>query len=112
MTATARRRLIALTAAYAVALQAVLASFVLLAMSGRPAQEICTPAGDGQSLPPGDACLFCPLTCTDNAFAGVAPPFHFALMAAPATHPDCGAAAASPCSTPRLLPPSRAPPAA
>jgi hypothetical protein len=111
MTAAARRRFIALSAAYAVALQAVLASFVLLAMSVRPAQEVCTPAGDGQSLPPGDACLFCPLTCTDNAFAGVAPPFHFAAMAAPAMRPACGGAPASTCSTPRLLPPARAPPA-
>jgi hypothetical protein len=117
MTATARRRLFALSAAYAVALQAVLASYALLAMTWpsrtwRPAQEICTPAGDGQSLPPGDACLFCPLTCTDNAFAGVAPPFHFAALPARAMRPACGGAAASACSTPRLLPPARAPPAA
>lgn len=117
MTKTVRRRLIALSAGYAVALQAVVASYALLAMSWpsmtwQTPQGICTPAGDGQSLPPGGACLFCPLTCTDNAFAGVAPPFRFSALPAPATHPDCGGAAASPCSTPRLLPPSRAPPSA
>jgi len=119
VTITARRRFIAVSAAYAVALQAVVASYALLAMTWpsttwRSPQEICTPAGDGQSLPPlppGDACLFCPLACTDNGFAGVAPPFHFAALPAPATHPACGGAAASPCSTRRLLPPSRAPPA-
>src|ERR1700730_18745237 len=54
----ARRRMIALTAAYAVALQAILSSFGLLAMAGRSAQEICGPARNlPGSLPTGPDCM-------------------------------------------------------
>jgi hypothetical protein len=104
------RRVVVLTAAYAIALQAVMAGFAMLTLAGRPALDICSPAGNGPS-PPGD-CLLCPLTCGATGLDSVAPPEVVAAPAVPMACPACRAPASAPCSAPRLLPPSRAPPAA
>jgi len=115
VTATARRSLVAVVAAYALALQAVLASFALLAVGGPSAHELCMPAGDhGQSLPPaGTTCLFCPLACGAQGFTGLAPAeFRFVAPAAAAPRQACDVAAAALGMAPRLLPPARAPPGA
>jgi hypothetical protein len=114
VSATACRSLIAVIAAYALALQAVLAGFALPVMAGPSAHALCIPAGgDGQSLPPDTACPFCPLACGANGLAGIAPTaFSFVAPPAPASRHACNLAAAAPCTTPRLLPPSRAPPGA
>jgi len=60
------RRLIALTAAYAIALQAALAGVVLLAASAHATPQICAAVGhDPQSgsLPMGSDCAACPALC-------------------------------------------------
>jgi hypothetical protein len=105
------RRLIALTAAYAIALQAVMAGFALVAMSAHPAPAMCAPAG-GPPLSPAVPCPVCPLACGVTGLAGDAPPdFHVAALIVPLSAPACRTAAVR-CVAPRLLPPSRAPPEA
>jgi len=112
------RRLIALTVAYAVALQAMLSGFAVPAVTAGPASEICVPAADatpaGLPMPAAphpmrSDCLGCPAMCG----TGLAP--------APRVMPVglTGAATIESRPTqvvlhtaPRLLPPSRAPPAA
>jgi hypothetical protein len=110
----ARRRMIALTAAYAVALQAILSSFGLLAMAGRSAREICGPARNlPGSLPTGPDCMMaCPVPCGGAGLAGVAPD-DLAVAARPA--PSSSVEMRVPVllrAAQRLLPPPRAPPAA
>jgi hypothetical protein len=113
---TTMRRLIALVAAYAIALQAVLASFAALAAAG-PAPGLCT-----SSLPqeqPGRhtghvaLCVACPACCSDGRSPGVhpagisvpAPPLGAERGIHPPTELDLRV-------TPHSRPPSRAPPAA
>jgi hypothetical protein len=105
--------LIALAAAYAIALQAVVASFAVLSAAGA-APGLCT-SGAPEMPGPGHAqpCVACPAFCGDGAPPGVAP--------AGASVPAGGAAPArvehgmqhlAERSASRNLPPSRAPPAA
>jgi hypothetical protein len=108
------RRLIALAAAYAVALQAVLAGFAVLATSA-PA-EICAPAGSSPppgSIPMGPDCAACPVLCGSAGPHGMAP--DTVALAAPPL-PSFGierrVAPAVPPPGQRRLPPSRGPPAA
>jgi hypothetical protein len=113
---TMRRRLIALAAAYAIALQAVVASFATLAGAGTPVPGLCTSAHPGQ---PGRdsghavACIACPACCSDGGLCG-APPARVEVPAPRATAdrsarrlPQLEARA-----TTRNRPPSRAPPVA
>jgi hypothetical protein len=106
-----RRRLIALVAAYAIALQAVLSGFVALAMTASP--DICAPAAGGTlPAPPNSDCGCCHQLCGGDAFAGV-PPGDLAMAApAPLRQADNLSRPVAPPTPPRLLPPSRAPPAA
>jgi hypothetical protein len=109
----ARRRLIALTVAYAVALQTVLTGFVVLAMAAAP--EICAPAGIGPmpgSNPSGPDCAACPVSCgggpdglAPDTLAVTAPPALFFGIGQPVAPAVLGAAQCG-------LPPCRAPPAA
>jgi hypothetical protein len=105
-----RRRLIALVTAYAIALQAVLSGFVVLAMAASP--DICAPAAGG-TLPasPNSDCGCCHQLCGGGA-PGVP---HGALVlaaSAPSRQADNLARRAAPPAPQRLLPPSRAPPSA
>src|ERR1700722_2316078 len=72
-----RRRLIALAAAYAIALQAVLASFVAFAATGAALPGRCTSAGPrGQRPRPAGhpaVCFACPACCGDGRLSGVFP---------------------------------------
>jgi hypothetical protein len=116
MTMVARRRMIALTAAYAVALQAILSTFAVLAMSGRSAQEICAPVANGalpRSLPAGPDCMACPVPCGGAGLAGVAPDSRaVAVRPAPSSSVALRVAPVPLRAAQRLLPPTRAPPAA
>ena len=106
-----RRRLIALVTAYAIALQAVLSGFVALAMAASP--DICAAAVGGTlPAPPNSDCGCCHQLCGGDAFAGVRP--GDLAMSAPGPSRRAGNLA-RPVAAPtpqRLLPPSRAPPAA
>jgi hypothetical protein len=114
---TMRRRLIALAAAYAIALQAVLASFAALAAAGTAAPGLCTSSAP-QEQPGRDSghaalCIACPLCCGDGRLSGV-PPAGVAVPI-PLAATDRGSlrpAARDVRVTPRTRPPSRAPPAA
>jgi hypothetical protein len=117
VTTIARRRLIALTVAYAVALQAVLSSFAMLTMAGHAAQGICASAASGTLpgplLPASRECIACPILCGGMALAGIAPPDVAVPVPPPRSSGVAGGAA--PWTLPaaqRLLPPPRAPPAA
>jgi len=111
------RRLIALTAAYAIALQAALAGVVLLAASAHAAApQICAAVGhDPQSgsLPMGADCAACPALCGGAGPDAVAPGgFAVAAPAAAALALERRIVPVTLRPSQRLLPPSRAPPAA
>ena len=110
------RRLIALTAAYAIALQAALAGVVLLAPSARTAPQICAAVGhDPQSgsIPMGADCAACPALCGGAGPDAVAPGgFAVAAPAVASFAVDRRIAPVMLQRAQRLLPPSRAPPAA
>jgi hypothetical protein len=110
-----RRRLIALTAAYAVALQAVLASLALqLAVGAAPG--LCAsgaPETPGSDPGHGTLCVACPASCGDGGLAGVAPAGVSTLAGgAAAIRVERPMLRLAERSAPRNLPPSRAPPAA
>jgi hypothetical protein len=113
---TMRRRLIALAAAYAIALQAVVAGFAALAAAGTAVPGLCTSSAP-QEQPRRDsghaACIACPTSCCDSGLSG-APP---AAAAAPVPRPSIDRNArrltgVEARATPRARPPTRAPPAA
>jgi hypothetical protein len=105
------RRLIALMAAYAIALQAMLAGFAVLALSAHAAPDVCatghSPSGP---LPMGSDCGACPAlygapdAVAPNGFTLATP-----IVAAFAIDRRIAAVMSGPMQ--RLLPPSRAPPA-
>jgi hypothetical protein len=112
-----RRRLIALAAAYAIALQAVLASFAALAAAGAAVPGLCTSAvpqeQPGRHTGHTALCLACPACCGDGRLSG-APPAGVEVPA-PRAMADRGAPrpeARDVPATPRNRPPSRGPPAA
>jgi hypothetical protein len=114
------RRMIALAVAYAIALQAMLSGLVAPAEAAGPTGGICVPAANSApaaaGTPPAPAlphsmrsdCLACPAMCAGlgparNAVTAPQPPI--ATAESYRTHVPVRLA-------PRLLPPSRAPPAA
>ena len=111
------RRLIALAAAYAIALQAALASFAALAAAGAAVPGLCT-SSMPQEQPARHTghtalCLACQACCGDGRLSGVPPagvevpaPLAVADPAAPRLEAHDVA------TTPRNRPPSRGPPAA
>jgi hypothetical protein len=110
-----RRRLIAVIAAYAFALQAVLTSFAALLVVGA-VPGLCAPGGPRQpGSDPGRSppCIACPALCGDGGLPGVAPAGVVTVARRSAAvrdeHPVLRLAERS---APRNLPPSRAPPAA
>jgi hypothetical protein len=113
---TMHRRLIALAAAYAIALQAVLASFAALAAAGA-APGLCT-SSVPQERPGGHTghtglCIACPACCGDGRPSGVPPTT--VEVPAPFAAADRGILRPTEFDvrvTPRNRPPSRAPPAA
>jgi hypothetical protein len=115
MRPTMHRRLIALAAAYAIALQAVVASFAALAAAGAVVPGLCTSSAP-QERPGRDsehavACVACSACCSAGGLSGM-PPASIELPALRATA-DRGAHARPRVmvrATPRNLPPSRAPP--
>jgi hypothetical protein len=112
-----RRRLIALAAAYAIALQAVLASFVAFAATGAALPGLCT-SSVPQEQPArhtGHAalCIACPACCGDGRLSGVFP----AAVEVPVPCAEAARSILRPAefdvrATPRNRPPPRAPPAA
>jgi hypothetical protein len=100
-------RLIALAAAYAVALQVVVASFAVLSAVGT-ASGLCvsgaseTPGSDHGNAAP---CLACPASCSAGGLPGVAP-------AGVSVRVGRRIVRLAERSAPRNLPPSRAPPSA
>jgi hypothetical protein len=115
MTSTMRRRLIALAAAYAVALQAVLASFAVLSAAGAVPGLCASSAAETPGSDPGYAapCVACPAYCGNGGLPGV-PPACASVLARDAgadriEHPMLRLGERS---APRNLPPSRAPPMA
>jgi hypothetical protein len=110
------RRLIALTVAYAIGLHALLSGFAVPA--GR-ATEICVPAGNAaRAMPPAPAAPHHPLgsdclACSTMCGAGL-PPAPGALMVGLTRGPSAESRLSQVVvrAPPRLLPPSRAPPAA
>jgi hypothetical protein len=108
------RRLIALVAAYAVALQAVVASFAMASViDGVPA--LCTSSAPQTPAPdPWHAlpCIACPAVC-EGGPPGLAPGGVFiALPRDAAVRFEHGLLRLAERSAPRNLPPSRAPPTA
>jgi hypothetical protein len=113
---TMRRRLIALAAAYAIALQAVVAGFAALAAAGTAVPGLCTSSAPREQ--PGrdsghTACIACPASCCDGGPSG-APP---AAAAAPVPRSSVDRNALrltriEARATTRNRPPTRAPPAA
>jgi hypothetical protein len=117
VTGTIRRRLIALAAAYAIALQAVLASLAVLSAAGAAAPGLCRSGAPETPGPaPGHAqpCVVCPAFCSDGVPPGVAPAgvSMVARRAAATVRVEHGMRRLAERSAPRNLPPSRAPPAA
>jgi hypothetical protein len=108
------RRLIALTAAYAIALQATLAGFALLAASAQAAPQLCAAAGHDSrsgSMPMGADCAACPALCGNAGSDAVAPGgFTLAPPVVVSFALDRRIAPVAPSPAQRLLPPSRAPP--
>jgi hypothetical protein len=114
---TMRRRLIALAAAYAIALQAVVAGFAVLAAAGVAMPGLCTSSvpreQPGRDAGHGLACVACPAHCGEGGPAGALP----AAVEAPVSHTASergvrGLPQLAVQATPRERPPSRAPPAA
>jgi hypothetical protein len=114
---TMRHRLIALAAAYAIALQAVVVGFAALAAAGTAVPGLCTssapPEQPGRNTGHAVACIACPACCSDGGLPGVPP----AAVEVPAPRPafDRGAHGVPQLAarvTPRDRPPTRAPPAA
>jgi hypothetical protein len=106
----AYRRLVALVAAYAIALQAVVASF---AMASAVDVGLCTssaPQTPGPDPWHAQRCIGCPAFCGDNgspaAASGVAVPARHAV----AVRFDEGRLLPAERTAPRNLPPARAPP--
>jgi hypothetical protein len=110
-----RRRLIALAAAYAIALQAVLASFAVLPAAGA-VPGLCTsgtPETPGSVPRHAQPCVACPAFCGEGAPPGVAPTGACVpAREAAAIQVEHGMRHLAERSAPRNLPPSRAPPAA
>jgi hypothetical protein len=108
------RRMIAWTVAYAVALQAMLSGFAVPALTASPAGEICAPASKAAPVVPAphpmrSDCLACPTMCG----AGLAPARTAATAApTPTARAESHVIQAVARIAARLLPPSRAPPAA
>jgi hypothetical protein len=113
---TMRRRLIALAAAYAIALQAVVASFAVLTAAGAAVPGLCTSAPREQPAHDtghGTACIACPAYCSDGGLSG-APPAGVEVPV-PRAAADRGThrlPQIEVCGTARDRPPSRAPPVA
>jgi len=111
------RRLIALTAAYAIALKAVLAGFALLGTGTGAAPAMCAvadgyPAAPAAPVVPGLACLLTCGTCGPGGLAAALPPdLLVALLVGSSSRSACRTSGMR-CSVSRLRPPSRAPPAA
>jgi hypothetical protein len=112
------RRLIALTVAYAIALQALLSGFAVPAVTAGRATDICVPAGNApRAMPPAPAAPHHPsgsdcLACSTMCGAGL-PPAPGALMVGLTRGPSAESRLSQVVvrAEPRLLPPSRAPPA-
>jgi hypothetical protein len=114
---TMRRRLTALAAAYAIALQAVLASFAALAAAGTAEPPgLCTSAGaqEQPGRPTGHTsrCIACLACCGDGRLSALPP----AAVELPAPRAAADRDALQPPAhdaraTPRDRPPPRAPPA-
>jgi hypothetical protein len=115
VTGTIRRRLIALAAAYAIALQAVVASFTVVSAVGA-VPGLCTSGAPQTPGPdPGHAqpCIACPAFCGDGGPPGVAAAgVSTVARRAAAVRVEHGMRRLAERSAPRNLPPSRAPPAA
>ena len=110
------RRLIALTAAYAVALQAALAGVALPVASAHAVPQICAAAGhdpQSDSVPMGSDCAACPAVCSGGEPDAVASGgFTVAAPSAAALAVERRIVPVTPRGAQRMLPPSRAPPAA
>jgi hypothetical protein len=111
-----RRRLIALAAAYAIALQAVLASFVAFAATGAALPGLCT-SSVPQEQPArhtGHAalCIACPACCGDGRLSGPPTTVEVPAPLAAADRAPLRPAEFDVRITPRNRPPTRAPPAA
>jgi hypothetical protein len=113
---TMRRRLIALAAAYAIALQAVLSFAALAAAGSTGLPGLCTSSAPqeqpGRDTGHGRLCLACHACCGDGRLSGVPPagievPAPLAMADRAAVRPE----ALEP-ATPRNRPPSRGPPTA
>jgi hypothetical protein len=110
------RRLIALTAAYAMVLQAALGFFALAESPGSP--QICASVGHVPAPDPplrGSDCAACPAMCSGAGSGGIGiVPSASAVAALPALSFGIGRSIVAVTSRPadRRLPPSRAPPAA
>jgi hypothetical protein len=113
---TMRRRLIALVAAYAIALQAVVAGFAALAAAGAAVPGLCTSAPreqPGHDTGHATACIACPAYCSDGGLTAALPTG--VKMPAPRAAADRGAyrmVQIEARGTARDRPPSRAPPVA
>jgi hypothetical protein len=114
---TTRRRLIALAAAYAIALQAVMASFAALAAAGIAVPGLCTSSAPREQ--PGHhsghaaACIACPACCSDGGLSGAPPAgVEVPALSAAADRGTRGLPQVEAQTLPRNLPPSRAPPPA
>lgn len=115
MRRTILRRLIALCAAYVMALHVLLPGVLAAAGGDAGRQEICA-ARDREpapaSVPPHAGCMACPAMCQGSSLAGVAPA-GFAMLMPPAM-PDSvlqGGPDSMVRPIARSLPQSRAPPA-
>ena len=112
-------RLVALTVAYAIALHALLSGFALPAVTAGRATDICVPAGHAaRAMPPAPAAPHHPLgsdclACSTMCGAGL-PPAPDAPMVGLTRGPSAESRLRQVVvrAAPRLLPPSRAPPAA
>jgi hypothetical protein len=111
------RRIIALTAAYVVALQAALSTFAVPTIAAGPPGQICAPAAD--SAPPAPVaphsprsdCLACPALCGGGAgLASAAGAMLVRRTDVPSAESRLTHGVGR--TAPRLLPPSRAPPPA
>ena len=113
---TMRRRLIALAAAYAIALQAVLASFAALAAAGAAVPGLCTSSAPqeqpGRHSGHAALCIACPACCGDGRLPACLLRATKRRRRVPRpTVTPLGRRLEAP-ATPRDRPPSRAPPAA
>jgi hypothetical protein len=108
------RRLIALAAAYAVALQAVVAGFAVLSAVGQMPGLCASGAPEAPGSDRGHAvpCIACPVTCSDGGLPGAAPAGVAAPPRAAAVRIGHRMLRLAERSAPRNLPPSRAPPSA